>query len=274
MKKQGGVRVSAVPSVSGKPKGPGGVLNVHMARGVDHANSARTAAAVSPAGDVAETDPDTGVTWQDLPPSYNVTYFAHPFRDGSWDIEVTGLYGPGTMPNEPEIFVLHDDGGVYVAYTQLYLNQNANVPLSGGWEIKGFDPGAFPGDLALTEIPAAPPRGVPNSAAEHDREQLSSLLGFLPVVAQVVGTVNLVQDAIELSVAERRGDLDDIADEQADLKKDLVYQILGAQQLVGVVGLASLPVVVPVVAAFFALYFAAAHQCSVDPDSGWCGVLI
>jgi hypothetical protein len=253
MKRQAGARAVAVPTFSGRPRAPGARVN-------GRANSA----ARTPATETGS------VTWEDLPPSYYVDNTSHPFRDGSWNIEPTSVYGADNIPDDAEIYVLHADGDTYVSYTRLYLNQNANVPVSGAWEIKAFDPGVFPGDLGLTEIPAGPPRRLPNSASEYDREQLSSVLGFIPVVAQVVGAVNLVQDEIALRDAQRRGDIDDIADEQADLKKDLIYHILGVQQLEGLIGVVTLPVTVPAILAIGAIYFAAVSQCSAHPGSDIC----
>jgi hypothetical protein len=206
------------------------------------------------------------VTSQDLPPSYYVDLSSQAFRDGSWNFKVTGVYGADGVRDDAEIYVLHGHADNYTAYTRLYLNQNANVPLGDGWDIKAFDPGVFPGDLALTEISAGPPRRLPNSASEYDREHLSSVLGLIPVVAQAVGALNLVQDGIELRAAQLRGDIDDIADEQADLRTDLVFQILGVGQLQGLIAVVTLPATLT----FAALYVLAASQCSAHPGSDIC----
>jgi hypothetical protein len=265
MKKQANAGVSAVPTMSGKPKASRSVVNLPVARDVRRANSARTPAAASSAG---------SVTSADLPTSYSVDYELHSFLDGSWNIKPTSVYGADNIPDDAEIYLLHGVSDNFVAYTRLYVNQDANVTLDGGWDIKAFDPGVFPGDLGLTEISALPPRRLPNSAAESSREQFSTLLGYIPVVAQVVGVVNLVQDAIDLQNAQRRGDIDDIADEQADVKKDLIDQILGVQQLQAAIVVVTLPVTLPVTVAFGALYFWAISQCSANPDSESCAVLI
>ncbi|WP_319437374.1 hypothetical protein [Mycobacterium sp. RTGN5] len=261
-KKQAGTRALAASTISGTQKAPARVVNLRAARPADRrANSVRTPAAESSTG---------SVTLADLPPSYYVDLNMQAFRDDSWNIKITGVYGTDGAVDDAEIFVLHGDGDKYVAYTRLYLNQNANVPLGASWDIKAFDPGVFPGDLGLTEIPSGPPRRLPNSAAESNREQFSTVLGFIPVVAQVVGAVNLVQDGIELLEAQRRGDIDDIADEQADLRTDLIFKILGVQQLQGAIAVVTLPATL----AFAALYVVAVAQCQANPGSEICGALI
>ncbi len=267
--KPAGARVSAVPKGVLRAARPVGQPRLPELRSQRQARSLRTAAAAPPGDAVAAAD-GAGVSWQDLPPSYYVNSSMQSFRDGSWNITVTGVSGPDGSRDDAEIFVLAGDGENYVNYTRLYLNQTANVMTGNHWDLKAFDPGVLPGDFGLAEVPAGPPRRLPNSAAEYQREQLSSVLGLIPVVAQVVGALNLVQDAIELRDAQRRGDIDDIADEKADLRTDLIFQVLGVRQLQGLVAVVTLPAVV----AFSAFYLVIVMQCNAKPGSESCWSLI
>ncbi|KAA0108068.1 hypothetical protein [Mycolicibacterium sp. P1-5] len=234
------------------------------------AGSARTTVS-APSATAADTEgAGPGVESDDLPLSYYVNTTSDAFLDGSWNFTATGVIGPDGTRDDAEIYVIHATDGNAVAYTRLYLNQTANVRTVGSWSIEAFDPGVFPGSLALTEIPAGPPRRLPNSPSEYGREGLASVLGYIPGVAQVVGTVNLVLDEIELSDAQRRGDIDDIADEKADLETDLVYHILGVQQLQAAIAILTLPVTLPVGIAFFAIYIATVNQCVANPGSEAC----
>ena len=240
------------------------------ARTVHRATSARPPVS-SPTADAVTTAATGSAPSQNLPPSYYVNSSMQSFLDGSWNVTVSGVAGPDGSRDDAEIFFLHRDGENYVGYTRLYLNQTANVISTGDdWDLKAFDPGVLPGDFGLTEVLAGPPRRLPNSAAEYQREHLSSVLGLIPVVAQVVGAVNLVQDAIALSDAQRRGDIDDIADEKADVRTDLIFQVLGVGQLQGLIAVATLPAV----AAFAAFYLVAVMQCNAKPGSEACWALI
>lgn len=280
--KPAGARVSAVPKgvlrtarAVGQPRLPAldpAIAPLAPVRRSEHqARSLRTAAAV-PSGEAVVAVESAGITWADLPPSYDVDTSWHAFRDGSQNVKVTSVFG-AQNPEAVEYFYLHSDGDKYVAYTRLYLNRNVHVPASGGGTVKAFDPDVFPSDFGLTEITAGPPRRVPNPSSERSRQDLSTLLSWIPIVGQVVGTVNLIQDIIELNDAQRRGDIDDIADEWTDIRDGLVFRILGVQQPVAVAALAAVPVAVPVIVGFGAIYVGLIASCNASPGSDSCWAL-
>lgn len=187
------------------------------------ATSARPVARVRAAAAAVQS---VGVPKADLPASYQVTgTFVDLLRASN--VEVTGTF---TGPADAEFYALYLDASRenIVGYTRLYVGQKVSIPrvtATQGYDVLAFDPGAFPGDFDLPEIPSGPPRRLPNSSAEDWRESTSSTLSLIPGVAQVVGAVSLVWDGIELLDAYRRGDADDVYDEQFDLAKDAINTV-------------------------------------------------
>lgn len=267
-----GARVSAVPNGVLRPPRPVGQARLPAPRSERQARSLRTAAAV-PSGDSVAAAETGGVTADDLPKSYSAYTSTHSFRDGSENVKVTSVYG-AENPDAVEFFYLHRDGGNrsnYVAYTQLYLNQDVHIPTSGGGAVMAFDAGVFPSDFGLPEIPAGPPRRLPNSPSELRREDLGVIVSFIPIVGQALGVLSLVQDGIELRDAQQRGDIDDVADEKQDLTVDLVL-LPGFQQLITVAAVLAAPVSVPI-GVVAVLYIWAINDCKANPESRSCSAL-